>query len=292
MIDLWRQLRETFFYPLLYTLLPAGLKHRLLGHVENHAGLYASQVQAMQMALPRYIPQADVQECARQLRLIHLIDHSDVFTSLLRFRHGLAQCSFSGAWPSRGSLILGGHRANGWWILPALAHQGLPAHFISAPLIHPSGWVAAILKPYRLVRWRLLNRLGRAAVIPMRGAVQASREALLGNAHVVALIDLPTQIVRHTHPVEFLGRTAYMPSRLIEMAMALQRPIYYCTTRLSRPDLRMHIELVPLHGDHPAAVFQAYASLLERDIRCWPGSWHCWGHVDLFFEGPSHPAVT
>jgi hypothetical protein len=293
MMNLWRQLREVIFYPLLYTLLPLKLKFRLVKRIQAHCGLYKNQVDAMRAAVPVYMAQADLESCARELRLTHLVDHSDVFTTLLRFKSGLSQCVLRGELPCEGSLILGAHRSNAWWLLPSLAHGNLPAHFISAPLIHPPGFAAACLKPYRLLRWFLLNRIGKATVIPMQGAVRATCQALARNEHVVALIDLPTRIARQTQPVRFLNKTAFMPRRLIDAALDKGHCVYYCRNRLSTEDLRIEMELIALPTDDgPASVFQQYVCLVEEDIQHSPGSWHCWGHVELFFEAPSSPLVS
>lgn len=293
LLTLWQQLLEMVFYPLLFTLLPDRLKLVLVRHVQNNDRLYIHAVTAMCQGVSRYLPDADLEQAARSLRFIHLIDSSDPFISSLFFKQGISRCQLQGDLPHSGSLLLGAHRANAWWTLPYLSKCSAPTHLVSAPLTHPPGKIAALMKPIRLLRWRMMNRISGQPVILSKGAALATRNKLRSGENVLAVIDIPTVLAHKTQAVRFLQRTAYIPRRLIDVAVELNAPISYCRAQVSPEDLRIKFEFIPLDSSGgPQAVFQQYANLLEQDILAEPGSWHCWGHVDQFFESPSSPVVS
>ncbi|MHB0991172.1 MAG: LpxL/LpxP family acyltransferase [Burkholderiales bacterium] len=96
-------------------------------------------------------------------------------------------------------------------------------------------------------------------------------------------------------PVQFLGKTAYMPEGPLRMAALLRRPVLFMTgLYLGGNRYRIHFDALADFTDTPrsersAAVAQAmtdYAALLERYCRATPYNWF------NFFDFWQHPAGT
>jgi hypothetical protein len=191
--------------------------------------------------------------------------------------------------PKSSMLILGGHVGNAWWVLPWLRIQSRQVHFVAAAL--PSlkldvntlyDWVDKNLQSWR---WNELNRVSGAEVIEMQGASAKVRDALNENACVVALLDVPTIVCKRTEAVPFLGRTAFLPRRLIEVAVDAQASIWYLTGHFDLASMRYQLRLWPFEQQSEVEeVFEEYARHLEADIAKAPGRWMNWNEVEALFQ--------
>jgi hypothetical protein len=289
MTKFFTQFKELLFWPFVFAVSPHFVRLKILRFLESSHNFQAEATNSMLLHLPNFLPHSDPAQAAHTLRRILLIDAADVFFSLFRSKRSLHQwvtCKLS---PPIGpaTLILSAHRGNGWWILPQLAAQGEPVRFVIAPPANPNSWVDYFFWPLKRLRWFLLNRTGGAPLIQAHGATQVSREVFSQKGRVLALIDLPPAVARSCKPLSFFSRTAYMPRRLIDLAVESGAHIYYCRSDVNPENLKVHIEYERIDSHLGAqAVFETYAKLLEADICAQPGSWHAWGHVDLFFQEP------
>ena len=283
------RVRDWLFWPLLYALGGVWLRRRIAARIMAGAQYFREETTALRANLPRYLPDADVEDACRDHRLTRLADRADVFLSTLRFRrtmrhdldvHGLPP-------PGPGTMILFAHYGNGWWTLPLLAAQGVPVHLISAPLPEPRSWRERLWRPYLLLRWREMNRLGGVPLVTMRGASEHMRGVLRAGGRGLAAIDIPPVLARRTSPVAFLGGEAQMARRMIELAAETGSALCVFFGEVDRTTLRQRIDFEPIAlGPEPAAIeraFADYAARLEARIRARPGLWHAWGDVDLYF---------
>ena len=285
----YAKFREVIFWPLLFALSPAVLRKKIATYIQNNSSYYSNAVTSMLKNLSCFLPDADLEASAKNLRLIHLVDHSDTFTSFFRSQSALRHIvTINAPEFNQRTLVLSGHRGNAWWLLPVIHAKGNIANFVSAPLCKPITFLEWLFWPYALFRWHQINRIGGAPLIPMRGASKAVKEILQKDECAIALIDIPPALTPLCSPVKFFGRTAYMPRRLIDIAIEEQADIFYCRGDFSPTDLRLYLAFERISTKSgPQAVFSRYAELLEADIRERPGSWHAWGHADLFFQPPA-----
>lgn len=289
------QLRELVFWPLLFALSPLWLQRLIAQHVQKQSQLYSSEVKAMCANILHYLPSIDLASVSRELRLVLLIDKSDVFFSTFRLKHSLKHRIAIDRLPDvhSAALILSAHRGNGWWILPVLNHQGRPVHLVSAPLPAPVQLVDYLLRPYQLLRWHAMNTLGGVPIIPMKGASQKVRQLFADRGRLIAVIDIPPVLAKGCSPVRFFNRTAYMPMQSIQLAFEAGVPVYFCNADFDLKTFKQHIDFERVDSDGgPQAVADRYAQWLEAHIRRRPGSWHAWGHVDDFFKKPNATVKT
>lgn len=285
----FKRLREVLFWPLLFACSPLFLRRKIAHYIQRQSYMYETEVMAMTSHILKYLPETDLTKAAQELRLVQLIDKSDVFFSTFHFNSSLKQRIQLGRLPTPGSgaLILCAHRGNGWWSLPVLNQQGEPVHFVSGPLAQPVSLTDHLLMPYHLLRWHAVNTLGGAPLIPMKGASQKIREILSENGRVIALIDIPPALAKRCSAVAFLGHTAYFPIQSIRHAFETGAAIYFANADFDEHAFKHCIDFEPadLSGG-PEKVAARYANWLETHIRQRPGSWHSWGHVDAFFDAP------
>lgn len=287
MTKLLTQFRELLFWPFAFAVSPRFIQLKILRYLETSPNFHAEATKSMLVNLPHFLPETDLFQAARTLRRVLLIDAADVFFSIFRSKKSLPHWVTCTSAPERGqsTLILSAHRGNGWWLLPQLAAQGEPVHFVIAPPSPPANLSDYFLWPVRRLRWRLLNKIGGVPLVSAKGAIQVTRDIFSQHGRVLALIDLPSTVARPSVPVPFLSRTAFMPRRLIDTALEAGANIYYCRSDFNPSDFKVHIEFEKIDTHFGAqAVFETYARLLEADICSQPGSWHAWGHVQLFFN--------
>jgi len=289
------RLREVIFWPLLFACSPLYLQRKIARHIQSQSHFYKAEIQAMESHVLKYLPDTDLVKAAENLRLVHLIDKSDVFSSTLRFKSCLQHRVLVGRLPAldSGALILLAHRGNGWWSLPVLRRQGRPVHFVSGPMTRPITFTDYLLWPYQLLRWHAVNTLGGAPLIPMKGASQRIQQILADKGRVIALIDIPPALAKRCSPVKFLGATAYMPIQSIRLAFEAGVPIYFCNADFDESSFKQTIDFEPADmSGSPENVAARYANWLEAHIRQRPGSWHVWGHVDAFFKTPAQAVIS
>lgn len=281
---------QNCIWPVLFALGTPRIRRWVIRHVCHQPHYFATEVDAMLLNLTRYQPDADLQHAARQLRLTHLSDKSVVFFSPWARKRVLRHAQIVGTTPASSSpaLLLGAHYGSGWWILPWLAAQGMPTHFVTAPLQRPTDWRSWVLWPLSLWRWHCLSRAGKAPLIRMRGATRVVRSVLTCGGIVNALIDIPPLLAPKSAEVILMGKRAYMPDQLIRIACDLNVPVWYCSGRWDADQDCTILEFLPLQGDSHQ-IFESYAKQLEQLVLKDPGLWHCWGHVDAFFAPPPTP---
>ncbi len=288
----WTQWRELIFWPLFFVLSPFQLKRWVVKYVQNRNDLFAHEVHAMRVNVLRFLPEVDIDAATRELRLVHLTDRSDPFASKLFLKKTLRSYIqiMNLPPPNRPTLFLAAHRGNGWWSLPLLYQQGQPVQLVTAPLHTSKAMKDFLINGYAKFRWREINRIGGLPIIPARGASQIMRGVFSESGRVMAGIDVPSALAKQCSPVQFWGKTAYMPRQAIENAMACNAAIFYFASDFNAETLQQEIRFTELDTSGSAqSVFQCYISLLEKEIRKRPGSWHSWGHIDLYFQNNSDP---
>lgn len=290
-----KRFREWLFWPLLFTFSPRSLRRRILSHIGNGAHYFVEEVNALRANAPRFLPDVDLDAAAREHRVLRFMDRCDVFLSFLRERHTLRTMIVCDQLPpvEQGAMILSAHRGNAWWTLLLLHGQGKPVELVSAPFPKLSAWADRLWSPYLRLRWREMNRMGGEPLITMKGASKHVRDALSNRGRCIATIDIPPALAKRCSPVQFFGRTAYMPRQAIDIAIETEAELWMFFGDVDATTLTQQIRFERIHtADGAQAAFQDYAARVESAIRARPGSWHAWGDVDLYFQAPAEPLQT
>ena len=284
------RLRDWIFWPLLYAFSNEAGRQRIARRFMNDVRHFREETQALCANIGSVLPAVDVNEACADHRLMRLIDRADVFLSACRQRRTMAQDIVVTSLPpvAASAMILFAHYGNGWWTLPVLAQQGKPVALISAPFPKLPKWSDRLWWPYLRLRWREMNRLGGMPLITMRGASQHMKNHLAAGGRGLAAIDIPPALAKWCSPVPFLGRTAYMPRRAIELAHETGSGLWMFFGEIDRLSLKQHIRFEPIDLSHGVdAAFADYAARLEAAIRARPGLWQAWGDVSLYFIAPT-----
>jgi drug/metabolite transporter (DMT)-like permease len=283
----WERLRDWILWPLLYTFAPDSVRRTIARRIMRGDRYFREETQALRANISDFLPDADLQHACEDHRLMRFTDRADVFLSTFRMQRTLERDIVVASLPpvEHGTMILFAHYGNGWWTLPVLAAQGKPVSLISAPLPPATTWRDWLWRPYVRLRWREMNRLGGAPLITMHGASKIMLENLRQGGRGLAAIDIPSVLAKRTSPVQFFGRTAYMPRRAIEIAQEAGAQLWVFFSEVDRATQQQHIRMSPisLAGGVDEA-FNQYASMLEQAIRTRPGLWHAWGDAPLYFR--------
>ncbi|MFN3628780.1 MAG: EamA family transporter [Casimicrobiaceae bacterium] len=283
---------ERVILPLVFVLSSSGLKRRILRAVMNSPRYFKAEAAGASAEIAQHLPAADLQRAIQEHRLTRFIDAADPLRSAWAESRTLEQSVVvRGAMlPPGPVLLLGAHHGSGWWILPWLRTRRGPVRFVAASI--PSSaddtpWQERLWRRFLLWRWRELNRIGGKPVIPMRGALAQAATEFTQSGCVVALLDVPSRVTRKGSAVPFLGREAWLPRQLIDLAVSTGAHLAYLRGHFDPEAMRYDIAIEPFSAQSdPRVVFEEYAARLESDIRAAPGRWHSWGEIDLFFIPP------
>jgi lauroyl/myristoyl acyltransferase len=278
---------------LLFLLLPSRLARRYLMRLADRCPELQPMRQAARVQIPRLMPDLSAQELEHQIllqSLTRVVDRIDPVRSALFEASTLNRALRVQAEPLPAGplVILGGHVGNAWWVLPWLRSTGRSVQFVAARLPElkaENAGAGRIARALAFWRWRELKRVCGLPVIEMQGASRHVAQRLEQNGTVVALLDVPSAIAKKTMPVRFFGKTAYLPRRIIEIALEKSASLYFLDCHYDHIALRYELRLSKFSEQHHVErAFQEYSERLEANIRTAPGRWLNWGEVDCFFR--------
>ena len=93
-------------------------------------------------------------------------------------------------------------------------------------------------------------------------------------------------------PLRWFGRSARLPSGLLDIAAMLKVPITIAETHMD-DDFVEWVDLTPLvaqAGMAPRLEMQQLGTLLEQRIRTMPEQWRCWEYFETYFYAPKSSA--
>lgn len=283
----WDRLRDHLLLPFAFGLSPMPLRRALVRWIRRSPQVFQLETAALRAALPAYLPDADVDEAAADLRFTRVADYADVWVSLTRSdawmrRHLQLTAPAALSTPA---LFVTFHYGGGWWLTRALRSRGQPISIVMQRGGRATGWVARVVSAFGLWRMRQIERVCRSPLIytDHGGAARQVLKTWKRGASVLALLDLPPPLVDRTAAVQFFGQTAWFPPTLPELAARQQRPVYLFIGQWNRITLQPELRITALDGTDATATLQAAVRVLEQTVRGRPGGWHAWGDVGLYF---------
>lgn len=275
--DAW----QFFLVPGFAALLPWRLGYRWLRWCSRRPGsAFDESARAAAAVAPHYVHIVDIIAFAARMRLVWLIDASDLYLSLLHRSRGWrpAQVERVGNWPERGPFIATGfHHGNGHWVFKTLAEAGHDAMLVSARWSRADFPGLPLRYAYGRLRGNDVERLSGCPIAYRPGAKARLADTLHQGKVVVGVIDMPPRLApRGQQPVRLLGVDASFPVGLLELARTANAPIVpYWMEYDFDTGTRRSVIGTPLDPGAPGTL-QALADLLDRAIRQTPEAWFFW----------------
>ena len=291
----WRvQLRdalELVCIPALAIVLPWPLCFRLFRWIAGFGLLYRMPVRrGLEQALQRgwMLPQ-EKSRWARDLRLVRLVDHADFYLCATRSVAWLRRhVTVEGAWPEPGQpgLLCTFHWGAGMWALRHARAEGLQPHMMLARFNPDHFADHPVLLRYARARTAGVAREGGHATIDPLQSKEPIQAALVAREQIMAVMDVPSDSVRSTRVVEFLGQSIAMPSGLLRVAAERQVPVTVFSMGIDLSTGHRHLRIHRLEPRNDLSALMPEVFLhMDRLVREQPTLWHFWGEAERVF-GP------
>lgn len=293
----WRiQLRdalELVLVPALAIFLPWPICFSLFKGLARLPVLYRIPVRrGLEQAAQRgWMATAESARWARDLRLVRLIDHADFYLMATRGTTWMKRyVQVDGHWPEPGQagLLCTFHWGAGMWALRHAREQGLRLHMLLARF--DPGVFAGHPVMLNYGRWRTdaVAREGGCPTIDPTQAGAPLRAALASREHVMAAMDVPSDMVKSTEVVDFLGHRVSMPSGLVRLAFEQQVPVtlFSMGINLETGQRHLRIRTLPPASDSSQLMKQVFAEM-DALVRQSPTHWHFWGEAERIFAAPA-----
>ena len=285
-----RQAAECLLLPALAASLPWGIAWPLLRRAAGRPSLFAGETAGAQAMAAREGFATDIDAWATRHRLTRLVDQIDPALSQSRSdrwmrRHLRVE---GDALPPGACIFAGFHYGPGFWSLRWLRSQGHPVSFLSRPIVAEEFPGEPLRFAFERWRMRRAASAGGAPVIYTGDAVRKIREALQRGTSVLGMIDVPLPDSPNRVAAPFMGRQAWFPDGLLNIAASENVPLVAYVAQLDPEtgDRRLALTRLPIEGEDPMG---SLAAMLERAIRRDPPAWHLWAEWPLFFRNsPSH----
>lgn len=293
--DKLRDALQLFALPLLSACLPWRLGFRLLRAAARATWIFRQET-AQALAGARSVQVIeDSAAWAQHHRLIRLVDHADLYLSLLRSdrwidRHLLV----TGQWPADGPFLAAFlHWGAGMWALRHLRHSGQSAAFLSVRFDRAMFRDWPLRYAYARLRAWATARAAGGGVIYTGGARDAMRDHFAAGGKVIAAADVPPVGGREGLPVRLFGRPAHLTAGIFEMAAQLQLPVVLFTMTVDATSgMRLLNIHSPVRGKTAAELATYFAERLDDAVKDASPAWHFWGHAQQFFPNPSAPTAS
>jgi len=289
----WRvQLRDTlelFCIPALAVVLPWPWCFRLFRWIASFDLLYRIPVRrGLEQAQQRgWLAPVDKARWARDLRLVRLVDHADFYLCATRGAAWLRRhVTVEGAWPEPGQagLLCTFHWGAGMWALRHARAARLQPHMMLARFDPQHFADHPVLLRYARARTAGVAREGGHATIDPLHSKEAIQATLASQEQIMAVMDVPSDSVRSTRVVQFLGQTIAMPSGLLRVAAERQVPVtvFSMGIDLDTGRRRLCIQAIEPCNDL-AALMPLVFQHMDRLVRESPTLWHFWGEAERVF---------
>jgi hypothetical protein len=284
-----------FVVPCFVALLPWRIGFALLKRLARSERLYRLSVEPAWNAARAHCPGADEREWKHRFRLLRLVDHVDVYLTLLRgVRWRKRQVVETGEWPAQGPCVfLTCHWGAGGWIWPRLRELGFDAHFVARRASGRALGMTRLSHRFGIFRAWALRRSGSAAPIFTGASASEVTQALRSGCSIVGMLDLPARSEQQAMTVPLLGRSAHLPTGMARIAVSANVPIALISCGLDPNSGQRDIRVETLtSGLTLEQVMQRYAAHLDMRLREIPAYWQIWREAPgLFIDTPDDQAL-
>lgn len=286
-----RDALELVLVPALAAVLPWPLCFRIFRSIASRfPWMYRSQCEAaLREAHARgWVPDDEQGQWVARRRLVTLVDHADMYLATTRSDAWMTHfLKVRGAWPepAQAGIFCTFHWGAGMWALRHAGMKGLHAHALVAALDGGQFSGRPVLHWYARQRTAMVARALQGPTLDVSISLRPALRALREHQQVMAAIDVPSDQVAASVPVQFAGMAALVPKALLRLAVDQKIPVAVYVTGFDAGTGERHLDIYPL-GVHSkldtltAAVFQH----LDAAIRSDSAAWHFWSEAPRFFD--------
>ncbi len=280
-----------YLLPGFTALLPWSLGFAWLRRCARSDRLYREATEPAWAAARMHCPDCDEKLWKYHFRLLRLVDHADVYLTLLRGKRWRARhIVASGTWPEPGAcMLLTYHWGTGNWIWPLLRERGFDAWFLARRAQGRSLGLTRLSHWFGRFRGWALRRVGSCGALFTGGSSGEVTAALRSGDCVVGMLDLPAQSQQNAATLPLLDAQVRFPAGLARLGAEAPAQIALFSFGLDfhtgQRDLR--IEALPKNLS-AAEVMQRYAAHLDERLHATPAAWQIWREAPAMFVSDSN----
>ena len=279
-----------YLLPGFVALLPWPLGFALLKRIARSERLYRDAVEPAWQAACALDPGSDAKEWKYRFRLLRLVDHADVYLTLLRGRGWRRRhVSQSGTWPTPGACVfLTYHWGAGNWIWALLREHGFAAHFVMQRPQGQSHGLTRLSHAFGYFRAWALQRLSGACVLFIGGSSGEVTAALRAGSSIVGMLDLPRRPDQRGERLRLLDKEVRFPVGLARLGIEANAAIAIFSFGLDFASGQRDLRIETLSAGLPLIeVMQRYATHLDSRLRAAPAAWQIWREAPAMFVANS-----
>lgn len=282
-----RDLIELVLVPSLAMVLPWRWCFAIFKRLARVRWLYgAACAQALAQAQQRgQVANAAHWETIR--RLVTLVDHADHYLAVTRSNRWMQRyLTVKGHWPSphEPGILCTFHWGAGMWGLRHAGASAMQGHALVAAMEGTPFAGRTVLHWYVRARTRSVGKaLGRAP-LEVSGNLRPVLQALRRKEQVMAAVDVPSDQVTASVPVQIAGMAAQIPKALLRLAAEQKVPVtvYLTGIDMDTGQRTLRIVSLPVLEDVDALVAAVFIHLSEA-IQEDSAAWHFWSEATRFF---------
>lgn len=275
-----------FVLPACVAVLPWRWGFALLKRIARSERLYRETVEPAWAAARAYAPMADEAMWKFRFRLLRLVDHADVYLTLLRGkrwrqRHIVQMDQLPG---SGACVLLTFHWGAGNWVWPLLHERGVAAHFLARRAQGQALGLTRASHWFGHFRGWALRRIGSAGALFTGGSSSAARDALSEGRSIVGMLDLPVREQQRFARLSLLDKPIRFPVGLANLGLEVGVPIVLFSVGLNFDTGMRTLRVATLPADSSLdAVMREYAAHLDARLREAPEAWQIWREAPAMF---------
>lgn len=269
-----------YLLPAFIAVLPWRWGFACLKRIARSERLYRLAVDPSWDVARAVTPPDQEREWKYRFRLLRLVDHVDVYLTLLRgARWRQRHIVHSGSWPAPGACVfLTCHWGSGGFIWAYLREHGFRAHFL---MRRPQGRSHGLTRlSHWFTHWRVhdaMRRSGGLGALYVGGSGTEISAALRDGRSVVGMLDLPARTEQQSVVVHTSLGALRFPVGLVGLAKTQRVPIalFRFGLNFDSGQRTLHVETL---GDDLSAeqVMRRYAQLLDECLSISHEAWHLW----------------
>lgn len=238
-----------------------------------------------------HVPDAHQGQWLLRRRLLTLVDHADLYLAETRSGRWMERhLQVQGVWPtpSTAGIFCTFHWGAGMWGLKHAGAQGMHAHALVAALEGTQFAGRPILHWYARRRTRMVAKALQGPTLDVSASLAPVLRALRNGEQVMAAIDVPSDQVAASIPVQLLGIQTHVPKGLMRIAIEKGVPVTVYLTGLDFTTGQRFMKIAAL-GVHENidTLAQAIFGHLDEAIATDSAAWHFWSEAPRFFGPPS-----
>lgn len=275
-----------YLLPGIAALLPWSLGFALLKRCAHSQRLYREAAEPAWAAARAHCPGSDEDLWKYRFRLLRLVDHADVYLTLLRGKRWHSQhIVAAGSWPEPGAcVLLTYHWGTGNWIWPLLRQRGFDAWFLARRPQGRSLGLTRLSHWFGRFRGWALRRIGSRGALFTGGSSAEVGAALRAGHCVVGMLDLPAQPQQNAVQLPLLDGQVRFPLGLVRLAAEASAQIALFSFGLDFQTGQRDLRIETLPANLAATqVMERYAAHLHERLCAAPEAWQIWREAPVMF---------